>query len=348
MTYMALQRVDAADRLHCFSVLVKGGSLLPLPFVDRRGLGERIAHIVLSSLKMIGMLFLRLYDYICHQWDQQLFLTPQQQKDNRFVYPLEELPWAGNRDVPSEGLNLCIHGLRGSPLNWSRYTSQLKNEQPGMHTLAPWVALNGNCPIETAAEPFVALVEDYLRKYPRNPVNIIGTSNGGRIAAYLESRIDPVLLKESRLTIVSIAGVHYGTTVVSRAKAWGVLWFAGLHTELANEFEWGSDKAVTLFENWRERQMTWRMEQIRVNHLFYASTEDEQVQPCSASMPLPDNSVLPTHEESLADDQKQNYFYTIYHGESHISVVERALGDVMKRLFPQPIRQTAYTPLFVS
>ena len=192
---------------------------------------------IFNSIKMI---FVRLHDLMAQKFSPKEFLTVEKSEiDGSFVYPSKMLPWNKEPEKESAGLNLCIHGLNGSPLHWTRYVKQHQLEHPKMDTLSPHVHLKGNCSLEDAAKPLLLLVQDYMQNNPGKPVNIIGTSNGGRIAAYIESHLNPELVKKRALTITSIAGVHYGTKMVDRLKRFKLIKFARLDKTLANEFEWG-------------------------------------------------------------------------------------------------------------
>jgi hypothetical protein len=303
---------------------------LTLP-IEKRTPITKIVHRVEMIFKAIGMIFIRVYDNFQSRWKGEQFLTVEKNEDGKLCYPMSQLPWNISRPNKSRGLNLCIHGLNGSPLHWTRYAKQLKEEYPDMDTLTPHVALKGNCPIEIAAEPLLAIAEDYLKTHLDHDVNLnfIGTSNGGRLAAYIESRLDPSLMRRASLTITSIAGVHYGTTVIDLMKKIGLLRFAKITPELAKDFEWGSETAQNLHHKWREKQLIWKQKDCNVRHLFCASTEDEQVQSNSASLPLPPSTVL--------DNKNLVYTQKIYHGESHTSIVEHVQKDVMSWIFKKPI-----------
>jgi len=316
--------------VHCLSKSKDGGGTLTLP-IEKRTLVAKIAHRIEMIFKTIGILFIRLHDNHQSRWKGEQFLAvAKNEQDETFYYPLCQLPWNTSRPNKSQGLNLCIHGLNGSPLHWTRFSKQMKKEHPEMDTLTPHVTLKGNCPIEIAAEPLLTIVEDYLKKHPGHPVNIIGTSNGGRIAAYIESRLDPTLMQGVSLTITSIAGVHYGTTVIDLLKKIGLLRFAKIDAELAKDFEWGSKTAQKLHSDWREKQLVWQQEDCNVRHLFCASTEDEQVQNNAASLPLPPSTV--------SDNENLVYAQKVYHGESHTSIVEHVQKDVMSWIFKQTTR----------
>jgi hypothetical protein len=50
-------------------------------------------------------------------------------KDGKYHFDLSQLKWnkPGQHQKESEGLYLFVHGLRGSPLHWSKYFCYLNN-----------------------------------------------------------------------------------------------------------------------------------------------------------------------------------------------------------------------------
>jgi hypothetical protein len=110
-------------------------------------------------------------------------------------YTLETLSWNANERRDSAGLCLLLHGMNASRKQWEKYTRQFPKDFPHMDYLAGPVFKAGNCSLEEAAEPFIEVVEDYLRKFPGKPLILIGTSNGSRIASYIE-RI-PMIFSQS-------------------------------------------------------------------------------------------------------------------------------------------------------
>ncbi len=228
---------------------------------------------------------------------------------------LESLPWSASND--SKGLYLFIHGLRGHPTDWNSYQEEIKRKNPHAHLFAPQVPLEGNCALETAAYPLLEVVNNYLKKFPGRPVTLMGTSNGGRIAAYIESKLDPEILGSSRLSIVSIAGVHNGTKVVDLVKKLHLLPLARLNKDLADEFIFGSRVAKENLSAWQNKQYVWKHQNRSVRHLFCATTEDEQVRDLTSSLPY---------------EGTMNSVYKVFNGHSHTSIVEGARADVLKWL----------------
>lgn len=233
-----------------------------------------------------------------------------------YVYPKDSLPW--NQSGESQGLYLFIHGLKGSPTHWNEYCKEIRQNDPEAHIFVPQVPLEGNCDLETAAKPILDVLEDYLKKFPGKPVALVGTSNGGRIAEYIESRVNPELLGVSHLSVVSLAGVHYGTKLMDQVKKMGLLFLTGVNKKLADEFLYGSGPAKQNLTLWQNRQGIWARQNRAVRHLFCATTEDEQVRGNESS--------LPYHNASLCA-------YKVVHGHSHTSIVDGVRNDVMEWLF---------------
>ncbi len=204
----------------------------------------------------------------------------------------------------SEGLYLFIHGLWGHPTDWNLYRDRTASQYT---FAAPHVYNKGNAPLERAAEPILRMVKEYLQEHPGKPVSIIGTSNGSRIATYIENNLTAEELRGTSLKVVSIAGVLGGTKVVNRLGP--LLRIVRLNSKLIEELKWQSSVATNLMDEWQKKQKLWQERNVDVQHLFIATREDALVRPIKSSLPM-------------------NSSHKIYHGEAHMSVVDAALNDV--------------------
>ncbi|HEV8052612.1 MAG TPA: hypothetical protein VGP47_08955 [Parachlamydiaceae bacterium] len=232
-----------------------------------------------------------------------------------YTYPADDLPWSTSEE--SNGLYLFIHGLEGSHSDWKAYKEDVKNKNPMEHIFVPQVTLKGNCGLETAGKPLLEALENYLHKFPGKPVRIIGTSNGGRLAAlYIEANLDPAVLGSSPLSVVSLAGVNYGTKLIDNAKSTGLSGFL-IHKQLEEEFGFGSEFARKSLMAWKAKQDVWNEQNKTIRHLFCASTEDFLVTDNSSS--------LPYHETASST-------YVVISGESHTSIVDALRKNVLKWL----------------
>lgn len=283
---------------------------------DNRSILQKIVAAVKAAFNHITVLAVKMKRRISKKFQSIQSPSPiLNHETNTYTYPPELLPW--QKDKESKGLFLTIHGLRGSTTDWEKYENDFKQQYPNSHHFNPNVALEGNCSLENAARPLLVAVEDYLKKFPGSPVTIIGTSNGGRIAAFIESHLSPELLGNSKLVVVSVAGVHYGTEVIDRLDNLGILSLANLNSTLAAEFHWGSDTAKDNLKLWQDKQIEWKKHGKNVSHLFIATTEDEQVRSQSASLPL-------------APVDTTNVKHVVYNEQSHISIVDAAHSKVVK------------------
>ena len=234
--------------------------------------------------------------------------------NDTYTYPVESLPWCSSEE--SNGLYFFIHGLEGSPADWNAYKDSVK-EEPNAHIFAPQVVLKGNCGLEIAGKPLLEALENYLRKFPGKPVTLIGTSNGGRLAAtYIEANLDPSVLGSSRLTVVSLAGVIYGTKTIDNLKNAPLVSFF-LDRQLEKEFSFGSQSAKENLLAWKAKQDVWNEQNKIVHHLFCASTEDAAVRDNSSS--------LPYHGSASST-------YIVVSGQSHTSIVDFLRKDVLQWL----------------
>lgn len=243
--------------------------------------------------------------------DTPITPIPTQGEDGKFHYNLKALPW--NQTEKSEGLYLFVHGLHGTPLHWKKYFPALEKKKPGVHYVAPHVPSKGNCPLEQACIPILQIVKNYLEKHPGKPIHLIGTSNGSRIISYIETQLDTASMKGRTLTVTSIAGVHHGTTWITTLEKTRL---AVLHSKLVKELAFESEFSKILLGLWKAKQEEWKAANINVRHYFYATTEDELVQPLSSSLPIIDEK--DTHR--------------IYHGCGHSQIVEKVREVVLNTI----------------
>ena len=274
---------------------------------------QRVGAIARACIRLGVDIANRSHHYFNFRQEQSLFLLPVKGEEG-WLYPEDSLPWS--QASQSSGLFLFIHGLRGSPLSWGGYLRELKAKSPQAHLLAPHVAEGGNCSLETAAEPFVAVIKNYLERFPGRPITLLGTSNGGRILSYLECRLTSEEIGEGELNIVSIAGVHYGTKWVEWLENAHMLWTLRFHPALSEEFRWGGKFAKGLLDKWIDKQAEWEKGGVKVRHLFCSTLEDEQVMDSSSSRPL----------------LKGECEYRVLEGENHLSIVPAAQQEVLKWL----------------
>lgn len=296
--------------------LIKSPNKTLVEVRDNRSILQKIVAVVKAVFNHITVLAVEMKRRISKRLQSIQSPNPiLNHETNTYTYPAELLPW--HKDKESKGLFLTIHGLRGSTTDWEKYQNDFKQQYPDSHQFNPNVALEGNCSLEIAARPLLMAVEDYLKKFPGSPVTIIGTSNGGRIATYIESHLSPELLGNSKLAVVSIAGVHYGTAVIDLLDNVGILPLAKLNSTLAAEFHWGSDTAKDNLKLWQDKQIEWKKHDKNVSHLFIATTEDEQVRSQSASLP-----------QAPADST--NVKHIVCNEQSHISIVDASHSKVVK------------------
>ncbi|MBA3602762.1 MAG: hypothetical protein H0W50_03800 [Parachlamydiaceae bacterium] len=281
---------------------------------DNRSILTKIKDIVLTIFNEICILFNKFISRLYAKITKQRYLTPVLNTvDGKYHYPDADLPWS--KDEESKGLFLCLHGLHGHPSDFQKYATKHRQENQGAHVCVPFIAKSGNCALKISGDPVLELVEKYLEKFPGNPVTIIGTSNGGRIAQYVESRLDHEMVNQ--LSVVTLAGLHFGTTFIAFLERLRLLWIPCLDSELTKEFRWNSPMAQAELKLWSDKQKIWDDQDKKVRHLFCATTNDEHVWTNSSSLPYSQHS---THS------------YSVYSGQSHSSIVPYALPEVFKWL----------------
>lgn len=298
------------------------------PVKDIRELDRKIQSFVRSIFNHIKYLVRLIYNkitfkssYDCHHNPKP---HPVEGSTDKFSYDLSQMSWktrASEGKAPSEGLYLFIHGLKGHPTVWKDYTKRLTKEKPQCDVIAPYVHLRGNCPLENAAEPVLQIVREYIKDNPGKPLYITGTSNGGRIAAYIETHLDPEQMNGCSLHFVSVAGVHAGTKRVEILPRNNRVVNKVIDPELVEEFRYNGSFAQGLHQKLQQKQKQWKNYGITVTHRYYASKEDTEVTPTHSALPKLDDG---------------NTSYQILEGESHGSIVKKVCNDVIKH-FEHPI-----------
>lgn len=276
-------------------------------------LGRRIQNCLAAKLKILPTFFeltKRSHDFKHQRYNQDTGFLPLNNEGN---YSKESFPWNKN-EGDSEGLFLFIHGLKQNPLMWQEYMDEVKASSLSHHCAAPEVIKGGNCSLEEASEPLIEIIKDYIQKHPGKPIHIIGTSNGGRLAQNLESRLPELMEEGTPLAVVSIAGLHYGTQIVTHR--YHIDSFLGISKVLKKEFPWKSSVAQSEMDKWNVAQEAFKSKNIRVRHLFCATLNDELVKSNASSLPRP-------------RDSETECSYMIFDRHSHLSVVKGAREDVL-------------------
>ena len=158
------------------------------------------------------------------------------------IFSSEDYHWKKN----SEGLYLFVHGLQSHPHVWHDYIDQLKEKNPNVDIKAPYVTKRGNCSLEEATEPLKKMVLDYIEKHPGKPICFIGTSNGGRIIAFLSTFLRGY---KTAIKVCSIAGVFLGTSVIKTIKKWGISRLLRLTNVILEELDEGTEHSEISYKD---------------------------------------------------------------------------------------------------
>lgn len=231
-------------------------------------------------------------------------------------YDQKTLPWNQIETQESGGLCLLLHGMNASRKQWETYSRQFPKNFPQAHLVIGNVYRAGNCSLEAAGNPFIEVVENYLAKFPGKPIVLIGTSNGARLASYIETQIKPQLLQNCKLTVFSIAGVHGGTTLMDLTHKICCAKVLRHHPEIKKELSFHSEKSIKLITSLQERQKVWALQDTKASHYFFATTEDEKVRPLGSSLPY------------LESTPFQNYRIVV--GESHETIVDSVQSEIFE------------------
>ncbi len=194
----------------------------------------------------------------------------------------------------SKALVAFIHGLGSSPLTW---THHLDAKVEGATVFIPHVYKKGYCKVSRAAEPIFDVITSYSRQFPDNPVILVGHSNGGRIAAYIEQRI-----QVKKVCLISIAGVHGGSKLVNLFAYFKINRFFGFTESMTRELMFSGTSVVDDVTKWQSLPVDLK----QVERVFIATAEDTRAFPiCTAFPNVPNSS------------------YYLLSGESHVSIIDR-------------------------
>jgi hypothetical protein len=171
----------------------------------------------------------------------------------------------------------------------------------------PYVPHRGNCSLKEAAEPILAMVEDYIEKNPGKPVILIGTSNGGRIAAYIETKLRHLNVA---IRVAGIAGAFFGSTQMNLLKTLGIAPLF-LKSVVIEELEAASLTARQLIEEMRRPVVVGKR-----SYEFYATANDLYIPNFSFCFP------------KLAGAK-----YHLLKGYDHVSLAGRVCRQELKRSF---------------
>ncbi|MBS0628491.1 MAG: hypothetical protein JSS09_09825 [Verrucomicrobia bacterium] len=166
--------------------------------------------------------------------------------------PLSTPPHVNNaKNENNKGLIVIIHGLNSSTsLGKILYKQEIEKQAKGeFEVWIPNVPKKGNCSLEEAAKPILEMVRKYIETNPGKPVQLLGHSNGGRIAAYVETHLRD---KEVNMRITGVAGAFLGSDIVTLGNALGISRFF-LSQSLAKELQTGSKTSKQLVEAMRKK-----------------------------------------------------------------------------------------------
>ena len=234
-------------------------------------------------------------------------LFPKLQKEQAphlsLRYDTTNQPWIENKD--SEKLALFIHGLNSSPLSFSLYLEELKKRSHTTSYFIPYVHQKGYSKLSEAADPILDVAQTYAHLYPKNPIFLIGHSNGARIASYIEKR-----LKANNIHLLSIAGPHGGSIRFKVIKALRLSSFFHLPEEITQELSYLSSFATDSLIEWQTQANN--IEDRKISRLFFATADDWRVFPSKTCFPkLPNSS------------------YYLISKASHVTILEKTLPFIL-------------------
>jgi triacylglycerol esterase/lipase EstA (alpha/beta hydrolase family) len=239
--------------------------------------------------------------------------------------PAHLLPDTSNPtfSTDKEGLIVYIHGLGSNPkIGRYVYGKEIQKQAPNRYNIwVPDVVKKGNCSLEEAANPILAVVRKYIEDNPGKPVQLIGHSNGGRIAAYIETHTRDMNVN---MRVTGIAGVFKGTDAVAIGKILGLATLF-LSSTLTDELQTNSPLSKELIRDMRQK-----IENGSRTYTFYATVDDIAIPNYYSCIPKID----------------QNEEYVVKKGCSHNSIQHAVLQEEIKKVID--FMNTFYTELIVA
>ncbi len=185
-----------------------------------------------------------------------------------------------------KGLVIFFHGLRSSSWQWRHVISSFveSTEFCEYKFWVPELEYGGNCDAWFAAEKLKSVITEFAHQSPHAFLYFIGTSNGARIAATLETQLNVETFKNIHLRFVSIAG-FFGPSDLAKSLDYIGLLKPFCYSPCIREALVEESPHLELLELWDERQKIWKKYNVDVKHKFYASIDDERLYPATISFP---------------------------------------------------------------
>jgi hypothetical protein len=237
----------------------------------------------------------------------------------------------------SKGLYVIIHGLFDNPYNCSlnigRDIDFLNNKyKTNFDILIPNVPYQGNCSLKDASNPILHIIIKYIEKYPYNSIHLIGSSNGARIASFIEIKLRS-LCPKIPIRITSISGIYFGTSLMN---------FFGLktifknifHKDILEDFQIGSKTSIDLID-----KMQYNDESYYRYYEFYGSANDLKIPNIYSCFP-----------KLNSNQNNQTNFKVVYHplieGSDHDLLGNYFMGYFRKKIIIDSIGWMKRKPRF--
>lgn len=114
----------------------------------------------------------------------------------------------------NKGLYVIIHELLSYTFMLGQVISEaIKEKNLKYDVIIPKVPFKGNCSLSDASMPIYRLIVNYISNNPNKPIHIIASSNGCRIASFIETKLRNINVN---IRITSIVGAYGGSRIVEK------------------------------------------------------------------------------------------------------------------------------------
>jgi len=167
---------------------------------DHRTIAQKISGFIQTLFNELKFHFSALKYYLrCGDADYAKFdLQSGSYKDTKFT-------------SCGRGLYVMIHDVMGHPSIWHKQIEQVRlDASPLCARFIPFIPNQGNCNLETAADPILNKIIEYTKMYPERPICLLGTGYGATLCHYIETQLREKA-PGARVMLSSVAGVHLGS-----------------------------------------------------------------------------------------------------------------------------------------
>lgn len=202
--------------------------------------------------------------------------------------------------APGKCLVVLLHGIYGHVFTMHRLFTDIR--KLGINVCAPRMA-SCNLSAEACADIILPIITRYVNSHDNASVILVGLSNGGRVACFVEHAMRQACPRTPVL-LMSVAGAVTGTVVIDDN-----IGACLIDRSVRQQLGYRSRESLDLIERLREPLPRGVVR----HHIFYATCQDQLVRPIESALP----------------DIRQNEQHFLLDGCGHLSIMDVVHNHVM-------------------